>query len=212
MRYIADTLLMAQTGIKSPYIASGPSISPITGQAVMTHRVFPGLGAFVTEGGCSNAMLYLDRLEGIERIHGVLYRTSRGSVDIEDEQVPYWLVQIESGYQAWQFMVPVESVANLSDSLVLCQWIPGGLPDALALHNTILSELWEDNEMLIGSEIERTALAQLSISSGMSSIFHPFWAMGFVEQAKKSMGDIVDVGIGGCEKMRSLPVSWAVLS
>lgn len=208
MKYITDTLLMAEAGLRSPYTTSAPSISPISGHAVMTNRVFPGLGTFLTFENQSQAIFYADSIENVDSVQGVLYPTTRASTDNDEEEIDYWLVQIESGYKAWQYMAPVDSVSLLSDTITLCEWAPGRLEDALALHNETLSELWDDEDLLVGSDLERKTMSQFSLASGATSLFHPLMIMGLLDQAKKAKGQPIFVGVGACVKMRSLPISW----
>lgn len=203
MKYIPDTLLMAADGLISAYSASGPMHSPITGLTVMTHRLFPGLGSLVKTGTSSVVMMYVNKLQKADQVRGVIFPINRGS-----EKGEHFLVHVESGFNAWQFIIPAESVSDLDDHIIFCEWIAGSLNHAVALHDKVISELWNEEDMLIGSNIEKQALSRFSLASGVTSIFHPFATMGYLKEAIRLKGKALEVEMGGCRKMQARSIEW----
>lgn len=206
---INSRLLDVQDGLAKPYVSAASTYSAISGLAVMTHRVFPGLAAFIEFKNENMVFCYTDTMPLANTVDAVLLGIERESQAQPGRK--HWLIQLESGARAWQFISDIEEISCLSPYMVFCEWKPGALNEALELHDDYIGKLWDDDDLLIGSELERRAYAQFGLSAGYTSVFHPLIGIGAIDLAMKNKGKSIEVNRGGCLKMRAIRINWHLI-
>lgn len=203
-----DVEIMAMGGLKSPFIAADSLYSPISEASIMTHRVFPGLCGLVPCGPDRTvASLFIDELPEDESLYGIVSLTTRSDSDGDPQEC--WLIQVQSKSSAWQFMTISEEMPTLSDQAVLLQWRPGALQEALKMHDEMIGEMGDSgNTWIIGSPLEKEAYSRFVLSTGFSSLAHPFQASGLLSKVLENKGEIIFMHKGPCLSMRAYPISW----
>lgn len=207
MTFISDIELMAAQGLPSPFIAADAMYSPISEGSLMTHRIFPGLSGFVPSSVGMVAGVFVDQLPDTGRLKGLVMLTSRS--DATGEAQECWLVQLQSTTNAWQFMTIDENLKEPADKAVLFQWKPGALNDAYEMHEAMISGLADHEQFwLVGSEIEKQAYSRFVLSTGYSSVAHPYQASGAIEEALSSLGSTLIPQHGPCLSLRAYGIDW----
>lgn len=202
-----DMQFMALTGLQSPFIAADPLYSPISESSIMTHRVFPGLCGFVPCDEMVISGLFVDQLPDDEVLKGMVMLTNRKNAEGEDQEC--WLVQIQSRTNAWQFMTIDETLAQPDPYAVLFQWKPGALEEGYAMHDDMICGLASpDDFWLVGSDLEKQAYSRFVLSTGMSSLAHPYQASGLMSKAIENAGSTVRPSHGPCTALRAYPIDW----
>lgn len=204
---IKDTHFMALTGLQSPFIAADPLYSPISESSLMTHRVYPGLSGFVPCGEMSVAGLFVDQLPDDESLRGMVMLTNRTNADGEEQEC--WLVQIQSRTNAWQFMTIDESLTQPDAFAVLFHWKPGALEEGYAMHDDMIAGLTNAEDFwLVGSDLEKQAYSRFVLSTGLSSLAHPYQASGWMDRAITDTGATLIPSNGPCTALRAYPIEW----
>ncbi len=206
MLLINDLEVMASHGLHSPFIASDSLYSPISDSPLMTHRIYPGLSSMVAGMDGSVACLFVDELPEANALKGVVFLTSR---EIEGEEQECWLIQLETNRVAWQFMTVDSQLGKPAGQVVLIQWRPGSLQQALDMHDAMIASMGESPSLwLIGSDLEKEAYSRFVLSSGLSSLAHPFAASGAIDHVIKNMGKTIRMEAGPCISMKAYEVEW----
>lgn len=207
MIFLKDKDLMVQMGLPSPFIAADPLYSPISDASIMTHRVFPGLCGFVPCGDQSIAAVFIDQLPEDETLSGIIMLTTR--TDAEGERQECWLVQVQSRANAWQFMTIDEVMPNPGPYAVLLEWRAGQLEEGYAMHDSMIAGMTHPDDLwLVGTDLEKQAYSRFALSSGFSTLAHPFQASGAIPRAITSPGSTIKPRHGPCEAMRAYPIEW----
>lgn len=209
MELINDLGLMVAKGLQSPFIAADPLYSPIAGAPIMTHRIFPGLSGVVPIGTEKVVVIFVDTLPDDVKLSGTLRLTTRLNADGEPQE--HWIIQAEAVSNAWQFMTIDDELKVPAEKIVLCQWKPGALEEALKLHDTMIASLGRSGEAwLIGSKLEIEAHSRYILGAGFSSIAHPLAGAGLVAKALENMGHEITLNSGPCLAMKALPIRWFI--
>lgn len=204
---IKDTQFMALTGLQSPFIAADPLYSPLSESSIMTHRVFPGLCGFVPCGELSVAGIFVDKLPDDDALKGMVMLTSR--TDASGDTQECWLVQIQSRTNAWQFMTIDEGITQPDSYAVLFQWKPGALEEGYAMHDDMISGLASPEDFwLVGSDLEKQAYSRFVLSTGLSSLAHPYQASGWMDKAIANVGVSLMPSNGPSTSLRAYPIDW----
>lgn len=207
MEFISDLGLMAAKGLQSPFIAADPLYSPIAGAPIMTHRIFPGMSGIVPVGQENVVVIFVDKLPPDDVLSGTLRLTTR--LNGEGEAQEHWIIQAEAVSNAWQFMTFDETLTTPAQKIVLFQWKPGALEEALKLHDTMIASLGRSGESwIIGSELEIEAHSRYILGAGFSSLAHPLAGAGLVAKALENMGKEITLQSGPCLAMKALPIRW----
>lgn len=209
MELINDQGLMVAKGLQSPFIAADALYSPIAGAPIMTHRIFPGLSGVVPIGAEKVVVIFVDKLPDDVSLNGTLRLTTRLNADGEPQE--HWIIQAEAVSNAWQFMTIDDELKVPAEKIVLCQWKPGALQEALELHDTMIASLGRSGEAwLIGSKLEIEAHSRYILGAGFSSIAHPLAGAGLLTKALENMGQVVTMQSGPCIAMKALPIRWFI--
>lgn len=202
-----DIQFMALMGLQTPFISADPLYSPLSETSLMTHRVFPGLSGFVPCSEMAIAGLFVDELPHDDSLKGMLMLTHRTDAEGEDQEC--WLVQIQSRTNAWQFMTVDETLSLPDPYAVLFQWKPGALEEGYAMHDDMIAGLaTTDDFWLIGSDLEKEAYSRFVLSTGLSSLAHPYQANGWMDAALNHPGKTLHPTNGPSLAMRAYPIDW----
>ena len=209
MELINDRNLMVARGLPTPFIAADPLYSPIAGAPIMTHRIFPGLSGIVPVGGDKVVVIFVDMLPPDTHLSGSLRLTTRLNGDGEPQE--HWIIQSEGVSNAWQFMTIDDELKVPAEKIVLFQWKPGALQQALKLHDVMIESLGRSGEAwLIGSKLEIEAHSRYILGAGFSSIAHPLAGAGLVDKALENIGHEISLNDGPCLAMKALPINWFI--
>lgn len=204
---IDDLHMMAADGLVSPFSASDSLYSPVSARQVMTFRSFPGLSSMVPTVYGPTPCVFVEKLPEINRLQGFLQLTQRGGVDGEPQEC--WLALIEAHGFAWQFMTVDENFPTPSSYAVLLEWKPKSLGEALKMHDEMIAQMGDSSQMwIIGSDLEKEAVSRFVLSSGSSSLAHPFSACGAVDNAIENIGQPISMKEGPCLRLKAYEIDW----
>lgn len=171
---IDDIELMIQDGARTPYLSVDTAWSYLSGSMVMTHKSLPSLsGLCQTQGGCL-AVIYVDQLPKGPQGAGIMFRTQRTRPSIKPGSTlkqDLWLIQVQQGSFAWQFMAnqDIDFKEKPLQKVLFLQWKPGTFHHALEHHHNLLRAM--DKDLFeMGTDLERVGLSTLMLSEGMSCI------------------------------------------
>lgn len=160
--------LISYAGMLSPYFSTDSSYSLITGTSVLTSKSVPGLSGLCDTPHGLVAVIFVDNLPVADRSAGIMLQTMRKQ---GDENVNKWLVQVQQGSFAWQFMASemVNGKGKPHAKAIFLRWKPGCMTAAIERHHNLVRALPED-QFLIGSDLERVATSTFMLSEGYSTI------------------------------------------
>ena len=212
MPLIHDYQLMIAQGLRSPYIRSTYTASPISGQNVLTHTGFPGLSGLITLDEGEVAVIYVEELPVEGALSGTLQLRSKQEIEGEEDN---WIINVESSSCSWEFSVGSGSPRFPCDRIVLCQWKPGALEQAFRLHHEMVKASTEGSTAwLIGSDLEKEAYTEYAIAAGLSTLAHPLEWLGLISKAAKSPNSRFLIEVAPeyedipCLALQGYPITW----
>jgi hypothetical protein len=168
--------------------------------------VFPGLCGIVPVESKHVAVVFVDKLPNERELHGLLMLTPR--TDESGSISNNWLIQVQGGLLAWQFMTVDDHLPDLIGHVVLLEWRSGHLGMAIDKHHRMIETISKPEDWLVGSQIEIEAYSNYALATGMSTLSHPYQADGTISRALNAPGRSIELYGDPISKACAYPVRW----
>lgn len=201
MKWLDDKQILSASGLHTPYVASDPMLSGITGMSVMTHRLYNGMAGAHKINDQFVCALFVDQLPVDPNVNGLL--SSGSDVGV--------LTHVQSGFQAWQFDLSLqmnELHGQLAKVVVFIEWKPHSLEAALLFHDKLISRTMPAETWLIGSDYEKQSYARFMLDAGLSSLALPYFTYGKVAESVKQMNKPMVLPEGPGSAMVCTEIDW----